>query len=202
MPGRTALTRSLAALAAGLLLTFPGAAAAQPGGGPQAPCALPTANLDPQQLVERCAACARAGRLLDAGKLWYATSIRLRTLAVLDEREDRTRALMASLQSVVGQPVNAWLGGDLRDWLGAIDWDRRTDFPDLAGDVKGLAIPADARAAREAYGQQRAGIAALRASLAKDPGALYRQRRANGLEVRDPRFDAATGRMRGGGREP
>ena len=190
--------RWLAALAtsvASVLWLFPASVEAS------SDCSLPTGQLDPEQLMQRCAACANAGRMLDAGKLWYATSVRWRTLAAIDPQPDRAPAIMGSLQEMLGRPVNEWLGGDLRDWLvaldWAIDWDRRVGFPDLIETGRFMDEKASPRTFQQAYEKQRSGLRDLRDTLAKqDPGGMYRTRLDNGLDVRDPRFDAATRRMR------
>lgn len=166
----------------------------------QAACRLPAGNVSAERLVDGCAACLRAGRLADAARLWYAASIRLRTLAALDSRPDRTPALMAALQESLGRPVNTWLGGDVRDWRAAIDWaiawDQRTDFADLPRALDALGLPVDRSQARATYAEQRAGIGALRTTLAGDPTEIYRTRTTQGLAVRDSGYDRATGRMR------
>jgi hypothetical protein len=194
MAGRMPPASRLAAAATALLVALATAAEAQTA------CVLPERNVDAEQLAERCAACLRADRMLDAGKLWYAASIRLRTLASVDDRPDRTPALMGALQETLGRRVNEWLGGDVRDWRAAVDWaiawDRRTNYADLAQAIRALGAPVDLPQARAAYERQRAGIGSMRASLADDPAGVYRQRRAAGLRVRDPRFDPATGRVR------
>lgn len=186
---------ALAVAAAPLLCLFPASVDAAE------PCALPSGDLDPERLMQRCAACANAGRMLDAGKLWYATSIRWRTLAAIDPQPDRAPAIMGSLQEMMGRPINEWLGGDLRDWLAAVDWaiawDRRTNFGELVETGKQLNEKLDAQALRRAYEKQRDGVRTLRDTLVKqDPAEVYRTRLDNGLGVRDPRFDAATRRMR------
>ena len=77
-----------------------------------------------------------AGQRLQAGCVMYRGQFRARLmlLADPDQPQDGGPALFASLNEVVGRPINQWLGGDRDDWIAAMecarDWAAENDDPD------------------------------------------------------------------------
>ncbi|PAX06615.1 hypothetical protein [Sphingomonas lenta] len=124
---------------------------------------------------ERAAERVRQDRLEEAALAFYVGQLRGRTaVACRRPPEDEAPALLASFNSVLGEPINRWVGGSVKRWLrvidGAIAWEQAHPDPATAGP--------DCAAAREQVG---AGLKSMRAEIAATADQIRRERAANGL---------------------
>lgn len=140
-----------------------------------------------------------AGERDEAVRWFYVGQLRGRTVASLD-RDGATAMAVDALQHAVGQPLNEYAGGDLQNWIAAVDWAlawdaqhplQRQGLKTLgpAMDFSGrgplglIAVNASERGFSAAYAEQRRGMARLREAIAAmDPEETRRMRRQNGLE--------------------
>lgn len=100
------------------------ACVAAPGIAAAAACALPSAveDLGALRLADRGSACLAKGEQGKAGRLFYAQVIRARALAGIDPDPKGWTASAKAVQDQLGAPVNRWLGGDVDEWMAAIQW--------------------------------------------------------------------------------
>jgi hypothetical protein len=123
----------------------------------------------------------RAGPLLQKGQTesaaiaFYAGQFRARASLLCNKSApDAGPALMASLNEVIGGPINKAVGQSVRRWLGVIDvtldWTDRHPDPETP-------LPRCATAIRKV----RDGLVKLRAMIAADPAAIRAGRAENGL---------------------
>jgi hypothetical protein len=157
-----------------------------------AACSLPkygdSANID--QLYAPMVECLAQGRVLEAGKLYYAVELRMRALGKADESPRGTRASIKKLQKEYGPKINGYLGGDIREWLSALDWAKEFDaaspWPEMA-DL--FAKAGDSEASLASRGQARSELSSLRAHVASlDRKAFYAKRKESGLAIRDAEY--------------
>lgn len=130
--------------------------------------------------------CAKAGRMEDAGKLYYALSVRMRALAYVDKAEGGTKASVKGLQKNLGAPVNKYLGGDLDQWANAIEWANQWDQDAPWPEAKTLFAKAgaDDLAMQAARAKSRQALAKMAADVrAIDKESFYAKRRAAGLHA-------------------
>ncbi len=123
-----------------------------------------------------------AGRLLAAGegqeaaKWMYVAQLRYRILLAAGAGHD-ARVLFSALHEQVGRPVNEHIGGNVDEWLAAIDaaldWD--------AAHENAVNPKATHAAVIE---QERQGLAGLRAQVEENRDQIPRLREENGLENR------------------
>ena len=121
-----------------------------------------------------------AGDRLKGGCLFYIGQYRYRVYIMARPNLDPTGdpAVFSALSEQVGRPINQWLGGDLADWLAAMDcaigWVETHDDP---------LTPKRRNAG--AHDEVLAGLRELRADVAAmDPARLRADRRASGLPNR------------------
>jgi hypothetical protein len=128
-----------------------------------------------------------------AGACFYVAQLRLRTLATLDAQDKALVGLLAAVHEALGRPVDEWLGGDVRDWVGVIDgalrWDRAHAFEELAQFALERGRSADD--AERAWQATRKALETFRRSILARRAELYASRRAAGLPVRDGSASAA-----------
>ncbi len=133
----------------------------------------------PAEDYQEAVAVFNAGDRQTGACLFYRGQYRFRVYLMARPELDPSgeSALMASLNEVVGRPINEWLGGDVDEFLAvldcALDWAARHDDP--------LTPKASFGAAHD---EVRAGLEELRAMMAADPEAVREQRRLNGLPNR------------------
>jgi hypothetical protein len=124
---------------------------------------------------ERAAERLEADRNEEAAFAFYAGQLRGRTTVLCrGQGEDEPGALLASVNSVISEPINRWLGGSVKRWLRVVDdtiaWEAAHPDPATAG--------ADCTAARV---QVLAGLRSMRAEIASTADDIRRERTANGL---------------------
>lgn len=131
-----------------------------------------------------------------AGACFYVAQLRLRALATLDSQDKVLVGLLAAVHEVLGRPVDEWLGGDVRDWVGVIDgalrWDRSHAFEELLPFA--LARGRTVEDAERAWQATRKALETFRRSILARRAELYASRRAAGLPVRDVGTAAAGAR--------
>lgn len=133
--------------------------------------------------------CAKAGRMEDAGKLYYALSARMRALAYVDKVEGGTSASVKALQRSLGAPVNKYLGADLEQWANVIEWAKLWDQDAPWPEAKGLFAKAgaDDSAMQAARLRSRQALAKMAADIrAIDKESFYAKKLAAGLDAPAP----------------
>ena len=141
---------------------------------------------DMSSLMQSGFDCVKAGSMEEAGKLYYALSVRMRALAYVDKVPEGTSASVKSLQKSLGAPVNQYLGGDLEKWAEVVEWARMWDQDAPWPEGKGLFAKAgaDDEAMKMARERSRGVLSKMAADIrAMDKGEFYAKRRASGLEV-------------------
>lgn len=121
----------------------------------------------------------KEGRKNEAGAWLYFAQLRYRTYLAAnpDLPKSGDPALSASLQEVVGRPINEYLGGNVDEWIAAIDkaldWDRTipNHFTSLEKN-KALAR------------QTRQGLVEMRNMIDTQRDEIKAKRKANGLPNR------------------
>lgn len=133
----------------------------------------------PAALYTYAARLFRDGRRDEAVKWFYIGQLRLRfhltanpTMPLSGER-----ALMASLNQVVGQPINEWAGGSPRDWAAAI-------HQALAWDAENENATTSRTQHSAAWQATREGLEDLRRSILDREDEIRAGRRQRGLENR------------------
>ena len=138
-------------------------------------------QFDPFAYAMVSAALWRDERRLQAAFWFYVFQARSRAWADADRAGSGAAALRASLNDLLGSPINAWLGHDLTAWRAvatrAMAYEARLPLGTTRPDgVSAAQWPALVAKARDDY---RAGYAA---TLGKaDPADFAAKRRANGL---------------------
>ena len=157
------------------------------GGLAQAACSAPAPaeSLTISQLAGRSAGCFKSGQEQEASVVFYAMQIRARGIAqaIGGETSDSAKALQAQL----GAPTNRYSGGDLGEWVQtirqAVAWENNAPWPEIGHLGQAAAKAQQAREqAREALLKMALDIESM------DKGKFYKQRKAAGLEVREPGF--------------
>lgn len=118
----------------------------------------------------------------EAVRWFYVGQLRGRVYASFDDDASGSPALLGALNEDIGQPLNAFAGGDLAQWIAAIDWvlawDKANPMP-----IEEIPSRPSEAAYQAKYEEVRAGLARLRQQLATtDPAAYKRQRQKNGLQ--------------------
>lgn len=139
-----------------------------------------------------------AGERDEAVRWFYLGQLRGRTVAALD-RNGATPMAIDALQYLVGQPLNEHAGGDLANWVAAMDWAlefdernpmRRAGLKTLGrsmdfsgqGPIGLVALSVTQSRLDAARAEERRGLTALRNEVAAlDPEEMRRLRRENGL---------------------
>ena len=164
------LVRVLAAISA---LLVAGAALAQPSIDTYPAQPVPASD------YEVAARVFQAGDRLVGTCLFYRAQYRARVHLAAKPGLDPSGepALYASLNEVIGRPINEWAGADVEDWTDAmqcaLDWASTHDDPFLP------------RARyRKAHDEVARGLAAFIADTRGSADEIRRQRAANGLKNR------------------
>lgn len=146
---------------------------------PEAEVLARLAASHPAALYTYAARLFRDGRRDEAVKWFYAGQLRFRFHLMANPTLPRSGepALMASLNQVVGQPINEWAGGSPKDWAASIDqalaWDAANDNGTTS------------RQQHEAAWQDtRKGLTDLRHSILSREGEIRAARQKRGLENR------------------
>lgn len=106
----------------------------------------------------------------------YLAQLRYRIMLEVHDDPD-ARILLAALHEQVGRPINEYIGGDVDEWLAAIDW--ALDWDAEHGD------PITPRAGNEEAAERiRAGLVALRADIEARRDEIPRMRAERGLPNR------------------
>ena len=156
-------------------------------------CALPepesSQTLD--ALISASAQCLREGQDGTAGKIFYAYSIRVRALASMDPSPQGYSMTAQKVQSQIVGPVNRWLGGDLSEWISALEWARGWEAGSrwAEGDALFAKLGASSVDKAAALNNARRAVDKLSGDLSRiDRAAFYSKRKANKLDVRDASF--------------
>lgn len=121
----------------------------------------------------------RNGRRDEAVKWFYVGQLRFRFHLAANPTLPRSGepALMASLNQVVGQPINEWAGGSPKDWASAIDqalnWDAENENAITSRNQH-----------EAAWQSTRKGLTALRESILSRENEIRATRQQRGLENR------------------
>ncbi len=123
-----------------------------------------------------------------AGACYYAGQLRLRTLVTVDASDKELVQSLSAVHDALGRPLTDWLGGDVRDWVaaieGALKWDRENAFPELYQFAidRGKSY----EDAELAYAATKEALVAFRRSVITRRAEVYAARRTLGLPLRDP----------------
>ena len=118
------------------------------------------------------------GKGQDAANWMYAAQLRYRFLLEVGGEAARDDAvLFSALSEQVGRPVNEYIGGDVDEWIAAMDWALEWDAATentVTSKTEHAAVLAEVRA----------GLESLRADVEANRETIPRERAANGLENR------------------
>lgn len=109
----------------------------------------------------------------------YAGQLRYRFLLAVEGPTDGSQnaALFGGLTEQIGRPVNEYIGGNVDEWLAAMDWALEWD----AANPNGTTSKTDHA---QTLAEQRAGLQGFRDSIEEKRDTIPKEREANGLENR------------------
>ncbi|MFD2649369.1 hypothetical protein ACFSX5_16405 [Devosia albogilva] len=171
---KTLLSSVLVAFA--LLATAPAHAQTPLGDMSIAELQAQATELHPAALYVLAARLLAEGDGQAAAGWMYAGQIRYRFLIEAEDNEDE-RILFGALTEQVGRPVNEYIGGNVDEWLAAIDWA-------LAWDAANPNTMTSKTEHATALTEVRAGLERLRVQIEEQREIIPKQRAKNGLENR------------------
>jgi hypothetical protein len=133
----------------------------------------------PAALYVLAARLLRDGRGQEAANWMYAGQLRYRFLILASDAGPQSdeRILFSALTEQVGRPVNEYIGGNVDEWIAAIDWALAWD----AAHDNAVTSKADHA---DKLAELRAGLVEFRDSLDGQRVEIARQREQNGLPNR------------------
>lgn len=135
-------------------------------------------DLHPAALYILSARLLSEGKGQEAAKWMYAGQLRYRFLLTAGGEDAREAGpLFGALTEQVGRPVNEYIGGNVDEWLAAMNWALEWDAAN-DNSVTSKTEHADDLA------EVRAGLESLIADVEANRESIPREREANGLENR------------------
>ncbi|MEO3999712.1 hypothetical protein [Mesorhizobium sp. CAU 1732] len=136
-------------------------------------------DLHPAALYVLAARLLASGNGREAANWMYAAQLRYRFLLVVEGAtgSSNSAVLFSALTEQVGRPVNEYIGGNVDEWLAAVDWALEWD----AANPNGTTSKTEHA---KTLAELRAGLQGFRASIEERRDTIPGEREANGLENR------------------
>lgn len=135
-------------------------------------------DLHPAGLYVLASRLLAEGKGQEAANWMYAGQLRYRFLLEVEGVTGSNElVLFNALSEQVGRPVNEYIGGDVDEWLAAMDWALEWD----AANDNGTTSKTEHAAA---LAKVRAGLESFRASVHERRKVIPKEREANGLDNR------------------